>query len=299
MPREPVNWPWFIVGLTVLAASLLVFFWAFALGDLTPARLYLLRWLLPLASGFICGCFAGSLRVSGPIGALVIGATGGFAIWLLTFFFLPDPSLHAEGVNRLEAARMKIVSLRGTWETMSEGNEHVRQTVLSSGPALAEQILRIHSGINLGQQIDREEWAGYAYFMAADAAHLSGIHSERDSYIDKALEHLSGAKDLVAKADAAYSKSNTDQYIVNLQDDIIRCHDRERIDFLIAMTYALDVFGRRKHTEAEVRQLVGSINPQRLEEIEVNTRFTPYVGEILYPSQTGHQPVQEQLTHAN
>ena len=52
-------------------------------------------WLLPLASGFGCGCFAGSLKLSGPIGSLAVAATGGFAVWLLSFYLLPkipDPA---------------------------------------------------------------------------------------------------------------------------------------------------------------------------------------------------------------
>jgi hypothetical protein len=297
-PRQSISWPWFIVGLVVLTASLIVFFWAFSLGDLSPSRVYLLRWLLPLASGFICGCFAGSLRVSGPIGALAIGATGGFAIWILTFFFLADPSRpQPGGINRLQAARMEIVGLRGTWETMGEGNPSVISRVLSEGPVLAEQILRIRSGLNLGQQIDREEWAGYAYFMAADAAHVSKLNSERDPYIDRALEHLSKAKSLVAEADAQYAAPGADQYIVDLQKDITRCYDRERIEFLTAMTYALDVFGRHKYTEEQVRSLVSSINQQRLEELEINLRFTPYVSEILFPQQTHVGLQQERLVH--
>ena len=46
-------------------------------------------WLLPLVSGFACGCFTGSLRVSGPLGSLAVAATGGFGIWILSFYLLP------------------------------------------------------------------------------------------------------------------------------------------------------------------------------------------------------------------
>jgi hypothetical protein len=297
MPRAPVNWPWFSVGLIVLAASLIVFFWAFAIGDLSPSRIFLLRWLLPLASGFICGCFAGSLRASGPLGTLVIGATGGFAVWLLTFFFLPDPS--SNRVNRLEAARKDIVALRGTWEAMPEGTPAVVQKVLVEGPVLAEQILRLTSGLNLGQQIDREEWAGYAYFMAADAANVSGHLAQRDTYIDDASQHLATAKTLIGNADAIYGKGDADPYFVTLQADITRCYDRERIDYLTAMTYALDVFGRGKHTAQEVRDLVKGINPQRLEEIEVDPKFTQYVSQIIYPAEAKHASNEEQPKHEN
>jgi hypothetical protein len=88
--KTTVNWPWFIVGCIVLCAAFGVFFWAFSLGDLTSSRRFLLMWLLPLASGFACGCFAGSLRASGPVGPLAVAATGGFAVWLLSYFLLPE-----------------------------------------------------------------------------------------------------------------------------------------------------------------------------------------------------------------
>lgn len=87
--RTKVNWPFFIVGCVLLLAALAAFFWGFALGTLTASQRFLLLWLLPLASGFACGCFAGSLHVTGKIGTLATAATGGFAIWVLTFYGLP------------------------------------------------------------------------------------------------------------------------------------------------------------------------------------------------------------------
>jgi hypothetical protein len=84
------NWPWFVVGCILLAAGLAAFFWAFSLDYLSPSRRFLLMWLLPLASGFACGCFAGSLKVSGPVGTVVVAATGGFAVFLLTHLLLPN-----------------------------------------------------------------------------------------------------------------------------------------------------------------------------------------------------------------
>jgi hypothetical protein len=93
MPRhrrqEQTDWRWFILGCVLLAAALIAFFWAFSLDYLSPSRRFLLMWLLPLVSGFACGCFAGSLKVSGPAGNLAIAATGGFAVWLLSFYLLP------------------------------------------------------------------------------------------------------------------------------------------------------------------------------------------------------------------
>jgi hypothetical protein len=47
------------------------------------------------------------------------------------------------------------------------------------------------------------------------------------------------------------------------------------------MTLALDSVSRKKHAAEEVKRIVASLNPQRLAEIEIIPKFTPYVGEIL------------------
>jgi hypothetical protein len=89
--NEGIIWPWFIVGCVMLLAAIGAFFWAFRLGNLTPSQHFLLMWLLPLTSGFAAGCFVGSLKATGPIGKIAVTATGGFAVWLLSFFLLPKP----------------------------------------------------------------------------------------------------------------------------------------------------------------------------------------------------------------
>lgn len=89
--RNTTNWPWFIVGCVMLVAALVAFFWAFSLRDLTESQRFLLMWLLPLASGFAVGCFAGSTHATGTLGTITVAATGGFAVWLLSYFLLPKP----------------------------------------------------------------------------------------------------------------------------------------------------------------------------------------------------------------
>jgi hypothetical protein len=88
-----INWPWFILGCVLFVVAIVAFFWAFALGNLTRSQHFLLMWLLPLASGFACGCFSGSLSASGPLGNFSIAAVGGFAVWLLSYFLLPNPDI--------------------------------------------------------------------------------------------------------------------------------------------------------------------------------------------------------------
>ena len=92
--KAPIAWPWFIVGCVLLLAALVAFFWGFALGDLTSSQRSLLMWLLPLASGFAAGCFAGSLHATGTVGTVTISAFGGFAVWVLSYFLLPSGEPH-------------------------------------------------------------------------------------------------------------------------------------------------------------------------------------------------------------
>src|SRR6185503_135469 len=67
---------------------------AFDKGTLTEDQRTILLWILPLASGFMCGAFAGriSARMNKRGAGWVVAATGGFAIWLLTYFLLPKPA---------------------------------------------------------------------------------------------------------------------------------------------------------------------------------------------------------------
>lgn len=88
----PVAWPWFIVGCVLLLVAIVGFFWGFAIRNLTSSQHSLLMWILPLSSGFAAGCFAGSLKATGPVGQIAVTATGGFAVWFLSYFLIPKPS---------------------------------------------------------------------------------------------------------------------------------------------------------------------------------------------------------------
>jgi predicted permease len=90
--QTEIVWPWFIIGCVLLLVAIVAFFWAFAIRNLTEGQHFLLMWILPLSSGFGVGCFAGSLKATGPVGAFTVTATGGFAVWLLSYYLLPKPS---------------------------------------------------------------------------------------------------------------------------------------------------------------------------------------------------------------
>jgi hypothetical protein len=111
-PTGSIGWPWFIIGCVLLVAAIVAFFWAFALGNFTRSQYFLLMWLLPLSSGFAAGCFIGSLKATGPIGQIAVTATGGFAVWFLSFLLLPKPVKIESAQDSISVNLTKEMSFR-------------------------------------------------------------------------------------------------------------------------------------------------------------------------------------------
>ena len=88
--KQGIDLRFFVLGCAFLAAVLALVVWAFSKTELADHQRQLLRWALPLASGFLVGSFVGSLTVhsKGFAPGLAATATGGFGVWLLTFFVL-------------------------------------------------------------------------------------------------------------------------------------------------------------------------------------------------------------------
>jgi hypothetical protein len=85
-----LHWQRFTIGLILLGAALFFAAWGFSKGNLTNGQLFILQWILPLASGFGAYAFAGSItsHARGLIPGIVITATGGFVVWLLSYWLL-------------------------------------------------------------------------------------------------------------------------------------------------------------------------------------------------------------------
>jgi hypothetical protein len=116
--KSSVNWAWFAVGCVLLVSALAFAAWGFSLKQLAEDQRRILLWVLPLASGVAAGAFAGSMsvRAQGFLPGLVITATGGFGVWLLTFFFLfpkhPDAlSISQNGESIIKEAGGLLVDL--------------------------------------------------------------------------------------------------------------------------------------------------------------------------------------------
>jgi hypothetical protein len=80
----------FLVGIVLLAAAFGLACWGFSKPSLARHQILIMQWLLPLASGFCAGAFTGGLtfRSRGWLPGVLVTATGGFAVWIITFFQL-------------------------------------------------------------------------------------------------------------------------------------------------------------------------------------------------------------------
>jgi hypothetical protein len=96
-----VEWRYFCVGVLFLLFGIGLALWAFSKGQLTPDQRMILLWALPIISGFVCGSFTGSLTVNsrGFWPGVVATATGGFGVWLLTYFMLPNAGTSATSLD--------------------------------------------------------------------------------------------------------------------------------------------------------------------------------------------------------
>ena len=83
----------FVVGCVVLGFAMLIAGVGFFLGDLSSDQRIVICWACSLAAGFSAGSFAGSAYMSyqtksSTAGKVLVVTTSGFAVWLITFYFL-------------------------------------------------------------------------------------------------------------------------------------------------------------------------------------------------------------------
>ena len=89
-----LSWRFFAVGIVATLAAVGLAIWGF--GQAEPLRVgqqTILAWALSVSSGFAAGCFAGGFTVKARslASGAVATATGGFAVWGVTFFALLPP----------------------------------------------------------------------------------------------------------------------------------------------------------------------------------------------------------------
>lgn len=165
--------PWFIVGCLFVVMAFVLVLWGFALGELNPSRRFLLMWLLPMTSGFACGCFAGSMKASGPLGNLAIAATGGFAVWLLSYFLLPQippPAPTGSGAELRKLIQSQHDEIRTKLKEASKTTTQPEK-FKKVQKDLEDRLLRIEEACNDNQDIRfRQETKRLVDFLNSDPA---------------------------------------------------------------------------------------------------------------------------------
>jgi hypothetical protein len=89
---------WQIFGGIFVAATFLLLATAFVIGDLSCDRWQVLNNLYPIFAGISAGAFLGSITVRGELSRLGVVAGGGFAVFLLCFYFVKIPE-RCEGIQ--------------------------------------------------------------------------------------------------------------------------------------------------------------------------------------------------------
>lgn len=107
--QQQFDWALFLVGCIALALAGGLAIWAFSKDCLSDHQSLILLWAFPIASGFAAGSFTGSLKLSGPINGLSVGAVGGFAVWLLTFVFWLPSGTSGDTCQRLKVTKFDFL----------------------------------------------------------------------------------------------------------------------------------------------------------------------------------------------
>jgi hypothetical protein len=203
----------FSIGLAFSIVGIGFAIWAFQKGCLMGAQPQIIQALIPLAAGFAAWSFYGAAQVKVPqikaseLGVkLMIMATGGFAVWLVTIYILiPRSAALCEKVSAREmflSAVGEIRNLRGNYgfaitdpemsqRTLREGPVAV-QRLEAIDPKKLNSIDRIHQAGLIAQG---HLYLGIAWDMAEqNTKNSSAEASEAIAYAYRALADIDAFK---------------------------------------------------------------------------------------------------------
>ncbi len=149
--EKAVRWALFAVGVICFSLAAGLALWAFNITELSVDQRLILLWALPLASGFAAGSFTGSVTVNGQLkSGLTVGAVGGFAVWLITFWFwLPHTYEENTESNRTTTEKEllayidKLQPIQTKFEQIDDYGEPLRIEVLTSAETLGDDLLKL------------------------------------------------------------------------------------------------------------------------------------------------------------
>ncbi|BHH83769.1 hypothetical protein [Desulforhopalus sp. 52FAK] len=282
----------FLMSVTVVS-----FFKESLPADARPLIIFIFSACMSMGSGFIGGYAVaeGKLPMLNDKSPLTFGVGGGVAVLIILLgvcsLIYPSKVIQNKDQNQLTTSeqqvnslRRDIAALRGSFETLGEGNSSALDRVSIDAPRLGDKITGLDSNkMKLGYQIDQYQYGAYAYMMAADAAsRKKGFTTKRNEYIDKGMELANKALSQVEKARINYSNDINMKYTAKLIDEIESNNDKERIKYIKVMLMANDALTRGKYSREDVVDALNSIDKTILsQQLEVFPEKDAWISQVI------------------
>jgi hypothetical protein len=176
----------------------------------------------------------------------------------------------------------EILKLKANWEALNaHPNARDLARVFAAAPELATRILNIREDLDLGHKIDRLQYAAYALFMAADAAHRRKDRRERDWSVARGIDCAESALELIHEARTRGKGATAGSYDATLVSYIDAYFDEERCKFLLAMLYSLDCVARNPNSSGKAIAYYNELTPSALIYLSVDPSLTNYLNFVL------------------
>jgi len=126
-----ISRPFFVVGLCLMFYAFYISTKAFELKNLTNDQRFILLWIMPLSSGFICGSFAGAIsaRTKKGYAGWAVAATGGFAVWVLSYLFLPSIQEPPKLKDAVSISLIKGIPFKSAVDIIAQNNNSVAELI--------------------------------------------------------------------------------------------------------------------------------------------------------------------------
>lgn len=186
-PNSPSESPAFWLGVTFAVVTLCLLLYAFFASDVTCTQVNILNILIPFAFAVASAGIAGSITAQAEnlIPRMTIGATGGFAVWLILtqMTLLPKPEdcdARTSCEQSLIDAKREVTEQRGNYEGFERYGAKNQSSVENT---LKQNLAILEAGceqLSPTYQFYRLEYLAYGYSLLAMVESLS-ITDEDDS----------------------------------------------------------------------------------------------------------------------
>ena len=172
---------------------------------------------------------------------LCLTLVSAYSIYKVNFKNIKPPGIIIK--DRVNLLKRKILGneLRSSWESRAfVTSRHVQKKVLHNGVSLAQQLEEVdrdNEHILPLNRIDREQYMGYAYLMAAEAAYYLEKTQVQIDLLKKSIFRLNKARRVINnfKENIDYSDEESLKYLQAINEDV----DLYRITLLESMCLSL------------------------------------------------------------